>query len=117
MPPNYHPLQAQALAQIVEPIGQTAVTDNTLAVTLVVSLICRSLQSRNFTRIKPIVVGALSIVLLFGCGNRQVYEGLQARQRFECHRVPQSEREECLHNASVSYDEYQQAREEVLEGQ
>ncbi len=58
----------------------------------------------------------LSVVLLVGCGSRQVYEGLQARQRVECHRGPQSEIEESLDRASVSYDVYQQGRDVVAEG-
>ncbi len=68
-------------------------------------------------RTLPIGVCALSAVLFVACGKRQVYEGLQARQRFECHKMPQSEIEECLNRASVSYEVYKQGRDEVMEGQ
>ena len=85
------------------------------SVTAVADLWCCSMQVLILIRVVLITVCVLSVLLLFGCGKRQVYEGLQSRQRFECHRVPQSEIEECLDRASVSYDEYQQRIDELKE--
>ncbi len=60
-----------------------------------------------------ILLCLLSTVLMYGCGTRQVYEGLQSRQRIECQNLPKSEYEECLDRVDVSHEEYKRHREDV----
>lgn len=56
----------------------------------------------------------LSILLMLaGCTNRGVYEGIQASARHDCSTLPPSQYEECMEAANVSFDEYQRQREEL----
>jgi hypothetical protein len=49
--------------------------------------------------------------MLVGCSSRGVYEGIQTSNRNECAMLPQSQYDECMERASVSYDDYQRERE------
>ena len=57
---------------------------------------------------------SVSLVLLSGCGNQQVYEAIQGNQRFECHKLPSPEYEACLERYEESYDAYQESREKAV---
>ena len=61
------------------------------------------------------VLCVLSALLIQGCGARQLYEGLQTSQRFECHKASQSDVDECLERADISYEEYQKDRKDAQE--
>ena len=56
----------------------------------------------------------LVFVVIAGCSNRGAYEGIQASNRNECLKVPESEYDECMENASKSYNEYERERKEAL---
>lgn len=63
-------------------------------------------------------VGLCSIVvvmvLLQGCSTRMWYDGFKQAQESECSKLQDREREECLRDAGISYDQYQREREETL---
>jgi uncharacterized protein YceK len=63
-------------------------------------------------------VGLCSIVvvmvLLQGCSTRMWYDGFKQAQASECSKLQDREREECLRDAGISYDQYQREREETL---
>ena len=50
-------------------------------------------------------------IFLVACSNRSVYEGLQESNRQACNKMPEYQRQECLHDLDQSYDEYQRERE------
>ena len=63
--------------------------------------------------------GSLGVIMVLvpmfaGCTNRQVYEGLQERNRQQCYQLPQGEMERCLQRNDVDYEEYRRQREETL---
>lgn len=53
-------------------------------------------------------------LILFGCTNRGVYEGIQASNRFECSKLPLVQYDKCIESASKSYDEYERERKEAI---
>ena len=56
-------------------------------------------------------------LLLTACSNRAVYDNLQHNQLQECDRAPLSEYEVCKEGASMSFEDYQRERQQVLEGE
>jgi len=57
------------------------------------------------------IVGAI-LAVGSGCTWRQAYSSAQGWQRNTCYKVPdESERERCLGNASMSYDDYRRRSE------
>ena len=55
------------------------------------------------------MIGAAAVILAAasGCTWQQAYSSAQGWQRNACNRLPdQTERERCLGNATMSYDEY-----------
>lgn len=56
----------------------------------------------------------LVMVLLQGCSTRMWYDGFKQAQASECSKLQDREREECLRDAGISYDQYQREREETL---
>lgn len=56
----------------------------------------------------------LVLLVLVGCSNRGVYEGIQTSNRNECSKLPPSQYDECMENANKSYDEYERERKEAL---
>ena len=58
---------------------------------------------------------AVSILCILSTlpGCRSLYEGVKAVRTEECYRLPYPDQEECLRQASVSYDEYEKDREEA----
>jgi hypothetical protein len=55
----------------------------------------------------------LVIIVLYGCTERMVYEGARGKQRHECMKMPETERDRCLEETSKEYDEYKREREEA----
>lgn len=50
---------------------------------------------------------AMVMTVASGCSGQQAYSSAQGWQRNQCNRlVDQTERERCLANTSVSYDDY-----------
>jgi len=56
-------------------------------------------------------------LLIIGCNSQQVFEGIKARNQNECYTLPESQQQECLEAADVSFEEYQRQRKEVKEQQ
>jgi hypothetical protein len=56
----------------------------------------------------------LVLLALAGCSNKGVYEGIQTSNRNECFKLPPSQYDECMEDASKSYDEYERERKEAL---
>ena len=56
----------------------------------------------------------LVLFVLASCSNRGIYGGVQTSRQHECSTLPPSQYEECMENASKSYDEYERERKEVL---
>ena len=47
-----------------------------------------------------------------GCTSRTWYEGMQQRQRDDCHKLmSQQDIRECLEKTDMTYDQYKEARE------
>ena len=57
----------------------------------------------------------LVLLVLAGCSNRGVYEGIQTSNRIECSKLPPSQYDECMENANKSYNEYEMERKESLD--
>ncbi len=60
--------------------------------------------------IPPLII----LLILAGCSNRGVYEGIQISNRNECSKVPPSQYDECMEKANKSYDEYERESENNL---
>lgn len=56
----------------------------------------------------------LVMALLQGCSGSMWYAGMKQVQASECSKLQDREREECLRDAGVSYDQYQRERNETL---
>jgi len=56
-----------------------------------------------------------ALLLLAGCSSQAWYAGFQTRQRQACFELPAAERAACLEQASLSYADYRQARQERYE--
>jgi hypothetical protein len=56
----------------------------------------------------------LVLIILCGCSYRGAYEGIQARNRNECSKLPPSQYDECMRKANKSYDDYERERKEVM---
>lgn len=63
---------------------------------------------------KTILLNIIFLALA-GCTTIAAYEGVQARNRLECSKLPPSQYEECINNANKSYEEYKHEREEAIE--
>ena len=55
------------------------------------------------------------LLMLAGCTNKGVYEGIQTSNRVECGKLPLSQYDECIENANKSYSEYEQERKKIEE--
>jgi len=56
----------------------------------------------------------LVMIFLQGCSCRQWYDGLRQVQAGECSKLQDNEREKCLHDAGISYDQYHKERQATL---
>lgn len=61
--------------------------------------------------IKVAVLG-VTLVLLGGCSNKDLYENIQANNQFACNNVAVSQYDECMDRSSMSYEEYEAKRTE-----
>ena len=60
---------------------------------------------------KTLVVGVL--ILCGGCASRDLYDGVQASNRFECNMLPPSQYKACISQATRSYDDYERERQAI----
>ena len=56
----------------------------------------------------------LVALVLAGCTNRGVYEGIQESNRNKCFKIPLSQYDKCIENANKSFDEYERERKNDL---
>lgn len=54
----------------------------------------------------------LIILPITGCTKRSMYEGLKNYQQMDCDKLLGREREECVRQSGMSYDEYQRQLKE-----
>ena len=55
------------------------------------------------------------VAQLAGCSSKAFYDMNQKRNRDDCQRLPDTEREECFAQNSMSYEEYQRERKRANE--
>lgn len=55
----------------------------------------------------------LNVLLLTACSGKGTYEMIQENNRWECHKQPPSEYEECIERSNKSYDQYEKERREL----
>ena len=56
---------------------------------------------------------AMTIVFLItGCSYKGVYEGIQMGKKNQCYKLPKSQQDQCIEEASVSYEEYLHKKDE-----
>ena len=60
---------------------------------------------------RVLVVGAL--FLLSGCASQDLYESIQASNRFECDKLPPSQYEACIAQTVQPYDDYDRERRAI----
>ena len=70
-------------------------------------------QQRNTKPLRWIAY-IVAVFLVCGCTARQAYESLQQHARSECIGLPLSQQDDCLSQASLSFDEYQRLRHEAI---
>jgi hypothetical protein len=56
-----------------------------------------------------------TLLLSAGCTSQQAFEGIKAKNRNDCYNLPDSQQEECLKAADVSFEEYQRRLKEIEE--
>jgi hypothetical protein len=56
----------------------------------------------------------IMMIFLQGCSTRMWYDGFKMAQANECSKLQDKERERCLQDAGVSYDQYQRERQDIL---
>ena len=58
----------------------------------------------------------LLITLLIGaCSNKAMYDSFQYSNRNDCMKLPQTQYEECMQRANMSFHEYEMERKEAIE--
>ncbi len=60
-----------------------------------------------------IALQLIIFIMLTGCSNKGVYDGIQTSNQLECSKVPSSHYDECMQNVSQTYDEYEREREKI----
>lgn len=65
-------------------------------------------------RLTPVLSTIIAVTLVGGCGNRAIYENIQANNRQDCATLPESQYEACMAAANESFDDYQRARTEAI---
>ena len=63
------------------------------------------------------ILSCMTPLLIVGCSSQQVFEGIKARNQNECYRLPESQQQDCLEAADVSFEEYQRQRKEAKDNQ
>lgn len=54
---------------------------------------------------------------VMACSNKQIYTAVQDNQRLECGKLPQDQYEQCMQELEIPYEEYEQERQVILEGE
>ncbi|GAB3019872.1 hypothetical protein [Bowmanella dokdonensis] len=57
----------------------------------------------------------LLVLCITGCSNKAVYNNFQINKRNECLKLPPTEYDRCMEGMDRSYEEYEKAREEVVD--
>ena len=73
-------------------------------------------NDRNYRSMK-LLQGCCVLFILVGliaCTQQQYYEGLKSGSRSNCLNHPESEYEDCIEQTGKSYDQYKDAREEIV---
>ena len=55
----------------------------------------------------------LLVLAMSACSSRQAYDAMQARERNECLKVPESQYQDCIERTSQSYAEFSRERESL----
>ena len=58
------------------------------------------------------VPAMLLIVMGYGCGARNIYDGLRFYQEMGCEKLQGTDRDECSRRSGMSYDEYERQLKE-----
>ena len=62
---------------------------------------------------RVILVSTILLMVTFsGCGPRTVYDSLRYNQELRCQKLHGDDRDECLKQSGMSYDEYQRQLKE-----
>ncbi len=61
-------------------------------------------------RVKRLIIFALFIA---GCSNQAAYENIQMNKRNACLALPPSQYDQCMAEASTSFDDYEHTRKEA----
>ncbi|WP_339896877.1 hypothetical protein [uncultured Gilvimarinus sp.] len=56
----------------------------------------------------------VGLMVLAGCSQQAVYDNMRNDARWDCDTVPLSQQKECRQQSSVSYDDYERERQELL---
>ncbi len=59
----------------------------------------------------------LVLAVLIGCSKESWYEGFRSVRENECYKLQGMQRDECLRNADVRYNQYNKDRQEVVRGE
>lgn len=62
-----------------------------------------------------LAAGLLLVMLLQGCSFKHVYQAIQNNQKQACYELPNDSFDECMRRFSMSYEVYQQRREELVQ--
>ncbi|WP_041523213.1 hypothetical protein [Gilvimarinus agarilyticus] len=54
------------------------------------------------------------LLMLVACSKQSVYDSMRNDARWDCDTVPLSQQKECREQSSVSYDDYERERQELL---
>jgi hypothetical protein len=57
-----------------------------------------------------ISLSLITVILIAGCSNEQIYNSMQENQRMECGKLPGAQYEECMREFNTSYKEYERER-------
>ena len=74
----------------------------------------------NINRLIAYAATVFTIAILgctYGCSKQQVFEGFKAKNRNDCYNLPESQQDDCLKAADVSFEEYQRQRKETEESE
>lgn len=58
----------------------------------------------------------VAVLSAAACSNKQIYTAVQESQRIDCGNLPQAQYEDCMRELETPYDEYEQQRQEIVEG-
>ena len=76
-----------------------------------------TLKDPKYEAMKLLTGGSMLFIVLglMACTQQQYYEGLKSGSRSNCLDYSESEYEDCIEDTSKSYDQYRDAREEIVD--